>query len=79
MSFRPTFPALGAQVSRPSPAPGAFVPSLPGPPAGQSQINDAVPSPATVYSSAKTEQVIDEAVTEQIYDYDLLVSSNLSI
>lgn len=79
MSFRPTFPALGAQVSRPSPAPGAFVPSLPGPPAGQSQINDAVPSPATVYSSAKTEERMTEKVAEQVYDFDALVASNLSV
>lgn len=32
--FRPALPDLGVSVSRPAPAPGAFVPSLPGPPAG---------------------------------------------
>lgn len=32
--FRPAFPELGAGVSQPAPAPGVFVPSLPGPPAG---------------------------------------------
>lgn len=51
----------------------------PGAPGGSAVINDNAPSTASVYSSAKTEQVIDDAVTEQIYDYDLLVSSNLSI
>ncbi|MDQ7745466.1 hypothetical protein [Hydrogenophaga pseudoflava] len=79
MSFRPTFPDLRVQVSRPSPAPGAFVPSLPGPPAGQSQINDAAPSPATVYSSAKTESRIAEKVTEQAYDFEALVATNLNV
>lgn len=42
-------------------------------------INDATPSSSTVYSSAKTEQVIDAAVAEQLYDYDQLVFANLSI
>lgn len=77
--FRPSFPSLGVQVQRPAPAPGAFVPSIPGPPADDSQINDAVPSEDTVYSSAKTEARIAEKVTEQAYDFDALVASNLNV
>lgn len=51
----------------------------PGAPGGSAVINDNAPSTASVYSSAKTEQVIDDAVTEQIYDYDLLVQTNLNV
>lgn len=42
-------------------------------------IDDAAPSPSRVYSSQRTEEVIDQAVAEQLYDYDALVQTNLNV
>lgn len=48
-------------------------------PAVGAQIDDSGPSPTTVYSSQRTEAAIDEAVAEQLYDYDALVQTNLNV
>lgn len=42
-------------------------------------IDDSGPSSSNVYSSQRTEAVIDEAVAEQLYDYDALVQTNLNV
>lgn len=77
--FRRTFPIIGVRVDPPAAAPGALTPSLPGPPTSNTQINDVAPSPLDVYSSARTETRIAEQVAEEIYNFDALVASNLSI
>lgn len=48
-------------------------------PAVGAQINDAAPSTETVYSSQRTEDVATAKVSEQLYDYDQLVATNLSV